>query len=203
MEAGTVTSAPPSPPSGGDIFDRIGDAVGNTVRDGARRIADYATVTSPLLFAARGATDPHGTADSVRRVGNDALNALSLLVPGFGVARAVLSTDAGRRAAEEGAKGAVDVATVANPVFAAGRFIVDPDGTRESFEKAGKAVKDFAESPFTTYGMAKRAYEFAKDHPKEVEHAAKVGFDIATLTNPVLAAGRGVFEGLKGIFGGD
>jgi hypothetical protein len=51
--------------------------------------------------------------------------------------------------------------------------------------------------------MAKRAYEFAKDHPKEVEHAAKVGFDIATLTNPVLAAGRGVFEGLKGIFGGD
>lgn len=203
MEAGTVTSAPPSPPPSSDIFDRIGDAVGDSVRDGARRIADYATVTSPLIGAYRAATDPDGTRASFRRVGNDALNALSLLVPGFGITRAVLSTDAGRRAAVEGAKGAVDAATVASPIIAAGRAIVDPDGTRESFERVGAAVRDYVESPFTGHGLAKRAFEFAKDHPEEVRKAAEVGFDIATLTNPVLAAGRGIVEGFRGLFGGD
>lgn len=203
MEAGTVTSAPPSPPPGGDFFDRIGDAFGNTVRDGARRVADYATVSNPFVGAFRAATDPAGTRNSYRRVANDALDAASLLIPGFGITRAILGTDAGRRAVEEGAKGAVDVATVANPVFAAGRAVVDPDGTRESFEKAGKAVKDFAESPFTSYGLAKRAYEFAKDNPETVKQAAELGFDIATVTNPVVAMGRGIVEGFKGIFGGD
>lgn len=213
MEAGAITSTPPPPPTppgtkaSGDIFDRIGDAigdaVGNGVRDGARRFVDYATVTSPFVGLVRGATDPHGTAESVRRVGNDAVNALSFLIPGFGITRAILSTDAGKRAAAEGAKGAVDAATVASPVFAAGRAIVDPEGTKESFEKAGRAAKDFIESPFTTYGLAKRAYEFAKEHPKEVERAGKVALDIATITNPVVAAGRGIVEGFKGLFGGD
>jgi hypothetical protein len=191
MEAGTSTSTPPAPPSG-DIFDRIGDFFGNSIRDGARRVVDYATVSSPAVGLVRAATDPEGTKQSVQRVGDDALNAISFLVPGFGIARAVLSTDAGKRAAAEGAKGAVDAATVASPIFAAGRAIVDPDGTKESFERVGHAVKDYVESPLTGYGLAKRAYETAKEHPEEVKKIAKVGLDVATLTNPIVAAGRGI-----------
>lgn len=186
MEAGTST-APKT-----DIFDRIGDFVGNSVRDGARRFVDHATVFSPAVAVARGLSDPEGTKQSFQRVGNDALDAVSWLVPGFGLARWALGTDAGRKAVEQGAKGAVDIATVASPGLAIGRGLVDPEGTKESFERVGKAVKDYVESPFTTYGLAKRAYEHAKEHPEQVKKAADVAFDIATLTNPIVAMGRGI-----------
>lgn len=183
----------------GDIFDRIGDAIGSAARDATTRFVDRATVFSPLVAATRGIADPEGTKQSFQRVGKDALDAASILSPGVGIARWLLGTDTGRKMAEAGAKGAVDAATVANPGVAVGRAIVDPEGTRQSFERAGKAVKDYVESPLTGYGLAKRAYEFAKGHPDEVRRAAQAGLDVATVTNPLVAWGRGIASA----FGGD
>ena len=195
MDAGATSAVPPKT----DFFDRIGDAVGNAARDATTRFVDRATVFSPLVGITRGITDPEGTKQSFQRVGKDALDAVSILNPGVGIARWFLGTDTGKKMAAEGAKGAVDAATVGSPVFAAGRAIVDPEGTKQSFERAGKAVKDYVESPLTGYGLAKRAYEFAKGHPEEVKQAAKTGYDIATLTNPIVAMGRGIAS----VFGGD
>jgi hypothetical protein len=194
MDAGATSATPRT-----DVFDRIGDAVGNAARDATTRFVDRATVFSPLLAITRGIADPEGTKQSFQRVGKDALDAVSILSPGVGIARWFLGTDTGKKMAVEGAKGAVDAATVTNPVFAAGRAIVDPEGTKHSFERAGKAVKDYVESPLTGYGLAKRAYEFAKGHPEEVKRAAHVGLDVATLTNPLVAMGRGIAS----VFGGD
>ena len=193
MDAGAST------PPNRDIFDRIGDVFGNAARDATTRFVDRATVFSPLVAATRGITDPEGTKESFRRVGNDALDAVSILNPGVGIARWFLGTETGKKLAAEGAKGAVEAATLGSPVFAAGRALVDPEGTKESFQRAGKVVKDVAESPLTTYGLAKRAYEFAKDHPEETKRAAKIGLDVATLTNPIVAMGRGIAS----VFGGD
>jgi hypothetical protein len=195
MDAGATNTAPPRT----DIFDRIGDAVGNAARDATTRFVDRATVFSPLVGITRGITDPEGAKQSFHRVGKDALDAVSILNPGVGIARWFLGTDTGRKLAAEGAKGAVDAATVGSPVFAAGRAIVDPEGTKDTFERAGTAVKDYVESPLTGYGLAKHAVDYAKDHPDQVRKAAHVGLDIATVTNPIVAWGRGIAS----VFGGD
>lgn len=188
MEAGASTAAQPRQ----DIFDRIGDAVGSAARDATTRFVDRLTVASPAVAIARGGTDPDGTKASFARVGKDAFDAISILSPGIGIARLLAGTEAGRKAVAEGAKGAVDAATLTNPGVAIGRAVVDPDGTRDTFRRAGDAVKDYVESPFTGYGLAKRGFEWAREHPDTVERAAKVGFDVATLTNPVVAMGRGI-----------
>lgn len=190
MEAGTSTAPKPAPPT--DIFDRFGDFIGDRIRDGARRLVDHATVSNPLVAAGRGIADPKGTKESYARVGKEALDAISILNPAVGITRAVLATDAGRTAAAEGAKGAVEAATLASPIFAAGRFVGDPEGTTKTFERAGKVVKDVAESPLTSYGIAKRGYEWAKENPDKARKVAEVGLDIATITNPVVAMGRGI-----------
>lgn len=192
MEAGTSTART-------DIFDRIGDFVGDRVREGVERFVDHATVLSPGIAIARGITDPDGARDSFRRVGNAAYDAASFLVPGVGLARWLTGTSEGRRVAragaeavQEGAKGAVDIATVTSPLVAAGRVIVDPDGTKESFARAGKAVKDYVESPLTGYGLARRAYEAASERPDAVKKVADIALDVASIANPILAIGRGI-----------
>lgn len=193
MEAGTSTAPKP------DFFDRIGDAVGSAARDATTRFVDRATVFSPGVAIARGIADPEGTKESFKRVGDDAFDAISFLNPGIGIARWFAGTETGKRAVAAGAKGAVEAATLGSPLFAAGRAVVDPQGTKETYAKAGKAVKEYVESPLTGYGLAKRGYEWAKENPDTVKQAARVGFDVATLTNPVIAMGRGIAS----VFGGD
>ncbi|MCW2923605.1 MAG: hypothetical protein JWM98_1009 [Thermoleophilia bacterium] len=174
-------------------------AVSGAVSQGVDNFVDTATVLSPAVAVTRAIADPEGAKQTARRVGERALDAASVLVPAVGITRWLTGSDSGRKVAEAGgkaveagAKGAVDAATVSNPVFALGRAVVDPEGTKDSFRRAGQAAKDYVESPATPYGAAKHVVDFAKDHPKETKKAAEVAFDIATITNPGVAIVRGI-----------
>jgi hypothetical protein len=105
MEAGASTSTPVHH----DIFDRIGDALGNAARNATHRYVDEATILSPTFALVRHQVDPAGTKDTFQRAHTAAGAAATIVSPSFALAR-FLGTDTGKHAVQVGADAAVKAA---------------------------------------------------------------------------------------------
>jgi hypothetical protein len=146
MEAGASSNI--STPVHHDIFDRIGDALGNAARSATHRYVDEATILSPAFAATRAVVDPAGTKAAYQHAHDAAVTAATLVSPTYALAR-FFGTDTGKHLAQVGADAAVKAAKgyVESPLTGYGLF---------------KHVHDYAAShPDTVARAAKTGFNVA------------------------------------------